>query len=77
MNDMKDFNSNLPKKDKISYKNIDIFYIGYIPMKHSHCANIDSLNSLYLIIDKVDVCIEEKTGENIYFWFLPIKTKKY
>ena len=27
------FDTNLPKQDKNSYKNIDIYYIGYIAIK--------------------------------------------
>ena len=30
---IKNFDSNLLKKDKKSYKNIDIYYIGYITIK--------------------------------------------
>ena len=50
--DIKDFDSNLLKIDKNSYKNIDIYYIGYITMKDSDYLRISSLNLLYLIIDK-------------------------
>ena len=35
MINIKDFDSNLLKIDKKSYKNIDIYYIGYIVMKDS------------------------------------------
>ena len=31
--DVKNFHSNLLKIDKTSYKNIDIYYIGYITIK--------------------------------------------
>ena len=54
MINIKDFDSNLLKIDKKSYKNIDIYYIGYISMKDSGYAKINNGNSLYLIIDKVD-----------------------
>ena len=57
---IEEFNSNLLKIDKKSYKNIDIFYIGYI--KIGDCENIYSVNPLYLIIGKVDGHIEEKNG---------------
>ena len=33
MINIKDFDSNLLKIDKMSYKNIDIYYIGYITLK--------------------------------------------
>ena len=35
MINIKDFDSNILKMDKTSYKNIDIYYIGYIIMKDS------------------------------------------
>ena len=54
MINIKDFDSNLLKIDKKSYKNIDIYYIGYIIMKHSDYVKINSINPLPLIIDKVD-----------------------
>ena len=59
---IKDFDSNLLKIDKKSYKNTDIYYIGYITMKDSNYVKIDSVNPLYLIIGEVDGCIEEKDG---------------
>ena len=49
MNAMKDFDSNLQKIDKNSYKNIDIYYIGHITMKDSDYVNINNVNSLHLI----------------------------
>ena len=64
MINIKDFDSNLPKIDKKSYKNIDIYYIGYITMKNSDYVKITSVNPLYLIIDKVDVYIKEKMNKN-------------
>ena len=51
------FDSTLLKIDKKSYKNIDIYYIGYIIKKIS-----DYENPLYLIIGEVDGHIEEKNG---------------
>ena len=48
--DIKNFHSNLFKIDKKPYKDIDISYIGYIPIrKFSDCENIHSVNPLYLI----------------------------
>ena len=65
MINIKDFDSNLLKIDKKSYKNVDIYYIGYITTKDSDYVKISSVNSLYLIIDEVDGCIEKKVGINI------------
>ena len=50
--DLKDFESNLLKIDKKSYKNIDIYYIGYITIKKiDDYESIYSVNPLYLRIN--------------------------
>ena len=55
MINIKSFHSNLLKIDKKSYKNIDIYYIGYITIKSiTDYENINSVNPLYLIIGEVD-----------------------
>ena len=51
---IKEFDSNLLKIDKTSYKNIDIYYIRYITIGDSGCVKINSVNPLYLIIYKVN-----------------------
>ena len=51
MIDIKNFHSNLLKKDKTPSEDIDIYYICYIMIKKfSDCENIHSVNPLYLII---------------------------
>ena len=51
------------------YKDIDIYYIGYITIKKiGDCENIYSVNPLYLVIGKVDGHIEENNG-NKYLVF--------
>ena len=45
-----------------TYKNIDIYYIGYISVKDSDYVKINSVNPLYLIISEVDGYIKEKNG---------------
>ena len=62
MINIKNFNSILLKVDKSSYKNIDIYYIGYVTMKDSTYVNIHSVNPLYFITGEVDGPIEEKNG---------------
>ena len=62
MINIKDFDPNLLKIDKKSYKNINIYYIGYITVKDSYHVQINSVNHLYLIITEVDGYIEEKKG---------------
>ena len=59
---IKNFDPNFLKVDKKLYKNIDIYYIGYITKKDSDYVNFDSVNSLYLIINEVDGYVEEING---------------
>ena len=62
-------NSSLLKIDKKLYKDIDIYYIGYVTIKKiGDCENIYSVNLLYLITDTVDRHIEENNG-NKYLVF--------
>ena len=68
MINIKNFNSDLLKVDKRSYKNFDIYYIGYITIKNiGDYESICSANPLYFIIDFIiyfihllDGYIEEK-----------------
>ena len=65
---IEELDSNLLKIGKKSYKDIDIYYIGYITIKTiDDCQNIYSINPLYWIIGKVNghtECnsVEEKNG---------------
>ena len=59
--DLKDFDAKLLKIDKKSYKNLDIYYIGYIMIKKfDNCESIYSVNSLYLRIIQERGHIEKK-----------------
>ena len=60
MINIEDFDPNLLKIDKKSYKNINIYYIGYITMKDSDYVKIKSVNPLYLIISEMDGHIKGK-----------------
>ena len=60
MINIEDFDPNLQKIDKKSYKNINIYYIGYITMKNSDYVKIKSVNPLYLIIKESDEHFEEQ-----------------
>ena len=66
MINIKDFDSSLLKIDKKSHKNIGIYNIGYITIKKiNDQENINSLNSLHLIIGEEDGYIEcSLTEEN-------------
>ena len=61
--DLKDSEPNLLKTDKKSYKNINIYYIGYITIKKiDDYESIYSVNPLYLRINHASGCVEEKKG---------------
>ena len=61
MIDIKNFDSNLLKMDKKSYKDIGIYHIGYITSKiYDDYENIYSVNPLYLTIAHASGYIEEK-----------------
>ena len=62
MINIKVFDQNLLKIDKKSYKNIDIYYSGYITTKDSDYVTINNVNPFYLIISEVDGYIKEKNG---------------
>ena len=68
INDMiniENFHSNLLTIDKKSYKEIDIFSIGYITIKKfGDYENIHSVNPLYLIIHSATGYFKEKTVKN-------------
>ena len=66
---------------KNSYKNIFIYYIGYVTIKDSKYVRINNINPLYLIINKVNENFEE-IKKNKYLMLAPTneskeKTKNY
>ena len=64
MVNIKDFHSNLLNIEKKLYKDIDIYYIGYIMIKKfDDYENIHSVNPLYLIINSATGYFKEKNGE--------------
>ena len=71
-NDMinfKNFESNLLKIDRKSYKNICIYNFGYVTIKKiDDCENIYSANPLHLHVNHANGYIEEKNG-NKYLIF--------
>ena len=75
MVNIRNFNSNLLKIDKNSYKDIDIYCIGYITIKKfGDCENIYSVNPLYLIIDSATGLFKEKSIEK---YLIIDSTEKY
>ena len=64
MINIKHFHSNLLKTDKKLYKDIHIYYIGYIANKNFvDCENIHSVNPFYLIIHSITGHFKEKNHE--------------
>ena len=64
MIDIRNFHSNLLKIDRKPYKDVDIYYIGFITIKKfSDCKNIHSVNPLYLVIYSATWHFIEKNGE--------------
>ena len=60
MINIKDFDPKLLKLDKKSFKNIGVYYTGYITKKDEY--KINSVNPLYLLVHRIDDFIEEKEG---------------
>ena len=64
MIDIRNFHSHLLKIDKKLYKDIDIYYTGYITIKRfGDCEDIHGVNSLYLIIHSATGYFKEKNDE--------------
>ena len=65
------------KIDKKSYKNIDIYYIGYITIKKiDDYESIYSVNPLYLRINHASGYIEEKNGNKYLIFDESVNEKK-
>ena len=61
--DIKTFDSSMLRLDKKTYKNIDIYNIGYVTVKNigsSSGHSINNVNPLYLRIDNASGYIDEK-----------------
>ena len=75
MIDIRNFLSDLLKIDKKPFKDVNIYYIGYITIKKfSDCENIHSVNPLYLIIHSATGYFKEKNGEK---YLIIDSTEKY
>ena len=63
---LKDFDASLLKIDKKDYKDIDIYYIGYVTVKKiANCNNINIVNPLYLMLNEMIGQFEGKMGISI------------
>ena len=75
--DIKTVDSNKLKLDKKTYKDLDIYNIGYITIKNiCHGYDVNSVNPLYLRIDNASGYIEEK-GSNKCLIFDSTDGNKY
>ena len=79
INDLKNFEPNLLKIDKKSYKNIDIYYIGSIAIKKKNddYESVYSVNPLHVHINHASRYIEKKKKNGNKFLILLMKTKNY
>ena len=76
--DIETFDSNNLKLDKKSYKDLDIYNIGYVTIKKiGDCYDVNSVNPLYLRIDNASGYIEEIIKINTWFLMLEMKIKNY
>ena len=66
MVNIKNLNPDKIKIDEKPYKNILIYYIGYVTFKDVRYATINSINPLYLNIYKINGYIEESNVINIW-----------
>ena len=69
---LKDFDARLLKVDRKSYKNIDVYYVGYITIKkNDNYESIYSVNPLYLRINHVSGYIikKKKKKKNTHLFF--------
>ena len=75
--DIENVDARLLKVDKKSYKNIDIYYIGYITIKkNDDCERIYSVNPLYLHIGHANGYIEEKNGNKYLIFYSADENKE-
>ena len=72
---IKHFDSYTIKIDENAYKNILIYYIGYVTIKGSKYVKINSVNHLYLIFNKVNGYFEE-INKSKYLTLVPTNESK-
>ena len=77
MNNIKYLVPNKIKIDEKSYKNIIIYCIGYMTVKDLSYTIVNSVNPLYVILNKINGYIEESKEINIWHWILLMKAKTH
>ena len=63
MTNIKNFDPNQITTDKKSYKNILIYYSGYVTFKNLSYTKINSVIPQHFITDKADEYIDESNGK--------------
>ena len=56
------FEANNSKLDKKTWKDLDIYFIGYVDKDKPSEWKVNSVNPLYLMINRVFGSVSEKTG---------------
>ena len=75
--DIKTFDSNNLKLDKKTYKDLDIYNIGYVTIKKiGYGYDINSVNPLYLRIDNANGYIEEINEDKYLVFDVTYENKK-
>ena len=75
--DIKTFDSNNLKPDKKSYKDLDIYNIGYVTIKKIGSGyEVNSVNPLYLRINNVNGYIEEVNEDKYLVFDVTYENKK-
>ena len=69
----KNFEPSNSKIDEKSYKNILVYYIGYVTIKDVKCITINSVHPLYLNFSKVNGYFKE-VNKNKYL--MPVPTNE-
>ena len=59
---IKDFDPNNIKIDEKPYKNVLIYYIAYVTIKDSKYVKINSVNTLYLMFNRINGYFKEING---------------
>ena len=72
--DIRNFGLSNIKIDEKSYKNILLYYTGYVTIKDLKYVKINSINSLYLLITEINECFEE-INQNKYLTLVKKKLK--
>ena len=75
--DIETFDSNMLKLDKKSYKNLDIYNIGYVTIKKvGYGYDINTVNPLYLRIDNASGYIKEINEDKYLIFDVTYENKK-